>query len=84
MPDLGNEQLRFFDVESRSELGRIDLTGAKPQGVTLYPDDRTLFISLSGQNKILVVDVQTREILGEYAAGESPDGIGYSPLVLEH
>lgn len=81
MPDLGNEQLRFFDVESRSELGSIDLTGAKPQGVALYPDDRTLFISLSGQNKILVVDVQTREILGEYPAGESPDGIGYSSLV---
>lgn len=82
MPDLGNEQLRFFDVSSGVELGKIDLDGAQPQGVTLYPDDRTLFLSLSGQNKVLVVNIETREILGEYEAGQAPDGIGYSPLVL--
>lgn len=83
MPDLGNEQLRFFDVESGAELGRLDLVGAQPQGVTLYPDDRTLFVSLSGQNRVLVVDISTREILGAYQAGDAPDGIGYSPLVLQ-
>lgn len=83
MPDLGNEQLRFFDVDSGTEVGKIDLTGAQPQGVTLYPDDRTLFVSLSGQNKVLVVDISTQEILGEYATGAAPDGIGYSPLVLQ-
>jgi YVTN family beta-propeller protein len=83
MPDLGNEQLRFFDVNSGIEMGRIDLVGAQPQGVILYPDDRTLFVSLSGQNKVLVVNILTQEILGEYAAGDAPDGIGYSPLVLQ-
>ena len=82
MPDLGNEQLRFFDVNSGTEMGKIDLAGAQPQGVTLYPDDRTLFVSLSGQNKVLVVNSRTQEILGEYATGNAPDGIGYSPLVL--
>lgn len=82
MPDLGNEQLRFFDVDSGTEIGKIDLAGAQPQGVTLYPDDRTLFVSLSGQNKVLVVNILTQEILGEYATGDAPDGIGYSPLVL--
>lgn len=83
MPDLGNEQLRFFDVSSGTEIGKIDLTGAQPQGVILYPDDRTLFVSLSGQNKVLVVNILTQEILGEYATGDAPDGIGYSPLVLQ-
>ncbi len=83
MPDLGNEQLRFFDVISGTEIGNIDLVGAQPQGVILYPDDRTLFVSLSGQNKVLVVDILTQEILGEYATGAAPDGIGYSPLVLK-
>ncbi|MFT7470277.1 MAG: YVTN family beta-propeller protein [Kiritimatiellia bacterium] len=82
MPDLGNEQLRFFDVNSGTEMSKIDLAGAQPQGVTLYPDDRTLFVSLSGQDKVLVVNILTQEILGEYAAGNAPDGIGYSPLVL--
>jgi len=81
MPDLGNEQLRFFDVNSGVELGKLMLDGAQPQGVTLYPDDRTLFLALSGQDRVLVVDVESREILGEYPAGDAPDGIGYSPLV---
>ena len=83
MPDLGNEQLRFFDVESGLETGRMDLKGAQPQGVTLYSDDRTLCISLSAQNKVLAVNLLTQEILGEYATGDAPDGIGYSPLVLK-
>lgn len=82
MPDLGNEQLRFFDVTSGVETGRLDLSGAQPQGVALYSDDRTLFLSLSGQNKVLVIDLESREVLGEYEAGQAPDGIGYSPLVL--
>ena len=83
MPDLGNGELRFFDVPSGEETGKLDLTGMQPQGVTLYPDDRTLFVSLSAQNRVLVVDVQTRKILGAYEAGRSPDGIAYSPLVLK-
>ncbi len=83
MPDLGNEQLRFFDVASGSEIGMIDLSGAQPQGVTLYPDDRTLFVSLSGRNKVLVVNIDTQQILGEYETGSGPDGIAYSPLVLQ-
>jgi len=82
MPDLGNEQLRFFEVESGVELGRLDLAGARPQGVALYPDDRTLFLSLSGENRVLAINIETQEVLGEYATGEAPDGIGYSPLVL--
>lgn len=83
MPDLGNERLRFFDVESKTELGAIDLGGMQPQGVVLYRDDRTIFLSLSGQDKVLAIDIESRAILREYATGSAPDGIAWSPLVLE-
>ncbi len=82
IPDLGNEELRFFDPLTGNETGKIDLPGARPQGVTLYSDDRILFVALSGQNRVLVVDIETRKILGDYAVGASPDGIAYSPLLL--
>lgn len=82
VPDLGKEVLRFFDAQTKSELGSIDMQGMGPQGVTLYFDDRTLFLALSGQNKVLVIDIESREVLGEYQTGNAPDGIGYSPLVL--
>jgi YVTN family beta-propeller protein len=81
IPDLGKQNLRFFDARSREELGRIDLAGARPEGVVLYPDDRTLFMALAGRDRVLVVDIESREILGEYPTGSAPDGIGYSPLV---
>lgn len=82
IPDLGNNTLRFFDAQSKTELGAMDLSGSQPQGVVLYSDDRTLFISLAGQDKILAIDIQAREVVGEYTTGSAPDGIGYSPLVL--
>ena len=82
IPDLGNHNIRFFDVAGKSELGSIDLPGAMPEGVILYPDDRTLFLSLAGRDRVLVIDIESREILGEYPTGSAPDGIGYSPLQL--
>jgi len=53
-----------------------------PQGVVLHPDDRTLFLSLSRRDRVIVIDIESRQILGSYATGSSHDGIGYSPLVI--
>jgi len=50
--------------------------------VALHPDDRTLFLSLSGQNRIAVIDIETRQIMGYLPAGSAPDGIGYSMMEL--
>ncbi|MEQ8955148.1 MAG: YncE family protein, partial [Gammaproteobacteria bacterium] len=82
IPDLGNEQLRIYDVASKTELGRMELEGMGPQGVVLHPDDRTLFLSLSGRDQVLAIDIRSRQIKGIYNTGSAPDGIAYSPLVL--
>lgn len=82
MPDLGNESLRFFEVASMEEVARMEFIGANPQGVVLHPDDRTLFLSLSGQDRIAVIDIETRLILGYLPAGSAPDGIAYSSVEL--
>ncbi len=82
MPDLGREVLRLFDVASKTEIGMMNLSGTRPQGVVLHPDDRTLFLSLAGSDEVLVVDIPDLEILGRYQTGSSPDGIAYSPLEL--
>ena len=82
MPDLNNNNLRFFDAQAKTELASLDLADARPQGVTLYSDDRTLFIALSARDKILAIDIESQEILGEYQTGSAPDGIAFSPLVL--
>jgi len=82
MPDMRTNTIRFFDNATSEEVGSIDLALMGPQGVVLHPDDRTLFLSLSRRDRVIVIDIETREILGSYATGSSPDGIGYSPLVI--
>lgn len=82
VPDMNNNDLRFIDAQSKQELGKIELPDSSPQGIIFHPNDKVLFLALAGQNKVLAIDADSREILGEYSTGDSPDGLGYSSLVL--
>lgn len=81
LPDLRNHEVRFLDRATRRELSRLSLAGAGPQGVTITPDGRYLLESLSTQARIVVIDMRTRTIAGYIPAGETPDGIAYTPNV---
>ena len=81
VPDMTNEDVRFLDRASRRELGKISLPGAGPQGITSTPDGRYVFLSLSKQARVAVIDVERRSIVGYIAAGETPDGIVYTTRV---
>jgi DNA-binding beta-propeller fold protein YncE len=78
IPDLRNHQLRIIERETHRELARLDLAGAGPQGVTLTPDGRFVFLSLSTQARVAVIDLNTRTIVGHLNAGETPDGVAYA------
>lgn len=80
IPDLRNEVLRFFDGGSYRELGRIPFPDQAPQGLVLHGDGRHLFLSLSGADRIAVIDLETRSVVGSLPAGSGPDGIAWSPL----
>jgi DNA-binding beta-propeller fold protein YncE len=82
VPDLRGEVLRFFDGDSYEELGRMDFPGEAPQGLTLHPDGRHLFLSLSAAGRVAVVDIGERRVVGYLPAGAGPDGIGFSPLTV--
>lgn len=82
VPDLENEELRFFDLESRTEIGSIAFTGEGPQGLVMYGDGRHLFLSLSRANRIAVVNTETLRVVGYLPSGAGPDGIAWSPLTV--
>lgn len=82
VPDMRGEVLRFFDGDSYEELGSIDFPGQGPQGLALHPDGRHLFLSLSAADRIAVIDIEERRVLGHLPSGSSPDGIGFSPLTV--
>lgn len=83
VPDLRGEVLRFFHGDSYQELGRIAFPGEAPQGLTLHPDGRHLFLSLSAAGRVAIVDVRERRVVGYLPAGSGPDGVGFSPRTVE-
>lgn len=82
LPDLRLHEVRFLERATRKELSRISLAGAGPQGVTITPDGRYFLESLSAQGRVVVIDMRTRSIAGYIPAGETPDGIAYTPNVF--
>jgi YVTN family beta-propeller protein len=81
LPDLRNHEVRFLERATRRELSRISLPGAGPQGVTMTPDGRYLLESLSTQARVVVIDMKTRAVVGHIPAGQTPDGVAYTPNV---
>jgi DNA-binding beta-propeller fold protein YncE len=81
IPDMNRHQLRVIDRASRTELSRLTFDGGGPQGITLSPDGRYAFVSLSKQARVAVIDVRARAVAGYLPAGETPDGVVYSSAV---
>ncbi|MDT8340342.1 MAG: YncE family protein [Longimicrobiales bacterium] len=79
VPDMREDVLRFFDGDSYRELGRIPFPEQGPQGLTLHPDGRHLFLSLSQAGRVAVVDIAERRVVAHLPAGSGPDGVGFSP-----
>ena len=82
LPDYRGNTLRFVDRASKRELGRLTWSGAGPQGVTLGADGRHLFVSLSAEGRVAIVDVAKREVIGHVGAGETPDGVAWTGRVV--
>jgi DNA-binding beta-propeller fold protein YncE len=82
IPDLALNVVRFVDYATHAEVGRLELPGEGPQGITVTPDGGTLFLSLSASGQVAVIDLGSRRIVRRLQAGRTPDGIGWSPLVL--
>ena len=82
IPDMNNNEVRFLDRKSHRELSRVALPDAGPQGVVITPDGRFLFVSLSKQARVAIIDVRTRAVVGYIASGDTPDGIAYTARVM--
>lgn len=82
IPDLRNEALRFIERASRREVGRLALPGKAPQGITVTPDGCYAFLSFSGAKAVAIIDIAKRAIVGEIAAGDTPDGVVFTQTVV--
>ncbi|MEI4551206.1 YncE family protein [Pseudoalteromonas spongiae] len=83
VPDYKNNTLTIFDAVNKTQLHQITFDNIGPKGVAFHPNDRTLFLSAYSKNKLLAIDIPSGKTLFELPTGNGPDGIGYSPIVLE-
>jgi DNA-binding beta-propeller fold protein YncE len=78
VPDFRLHRVRFFDAKTFKELGSLALEdNAGPQGIALHPHLDIAFLSLNLKNKIVAIDIASREIIAEYPTGNNPDGLGF-------
>lgn len=82
VPDLRNEEMRFFDRNTRRERSRLSFKDGGPQGITFTPDGRYAFVSQSKQSRVAIVDVDRQMVAGFLAAGDTPDGVAYTSRTL--
>ena len=64
---------KSLTIESTIEIGE------RPRGIGLSPDNTELYVAVSEENKIVVVDPNTLKILREFEAGSDPETFGVHP-----
>jgi len=81
----------FANVQTRSQLveidpttdrvvNRIDLGGAdENHGLLIDPEGRRAFIACEGNDRLLVLDLQTKKVAASFQVGKDPDVLAFDP-----
>lgn len=83
LPDLRGNELRIVDVESRSERARVSFPDAGPQSVVFSADGKYVFQTLSLQDRVAVIELDSGAVIGYLPAGTRPDGLAHTARVVE-
>ncbi|MBU3079346.1 PQQ-dependent catabolism-associated beta-propeller protein [Sphingomonas quercus] len=88
-PERKGDDLVFVSDEEANVVHVIDgasgakegdlVTGARPRGLALSPDGRTLYVAASNANRIEAWDVAGRHRLHVYDSGSDPERFAVSP-----
>jgi DNA-binding beta-propeller fold protein YncE len=71
-------QLAEIDPATDKVIERIDLPGAQENhGLLIEPEQRRAFIACEGNDKLLVLDLQTRKITASFDVGSGPDVLAF-------
>ena len=83
VPDFKKDTLDIIDVQTKRKVNTVSFDRKSvPKGVIFHPNDRTLFMSAYGKDKVIAVDITSGQKLFTLPTGDGPDGIGYSSIVL--
>jgi DNA-binding beta-propeller fold protein YncE len=75
-------QLVEIDPVVNKIVDRIDLPGAKGNhGLFIDSDKRLAFIACEDNNKLLVLDLQTKKVITSFDVGGDPDVLAFDPVL---
>ena len=83
LPDLRGNELRIVDVESRSDRARVSFPDAGPQSVVFSADGKYAFQTLSLEDRVAVIELDSGSVIGYLPAGYRPDGLAHTARVVE-
>jgi YVTN family beta-propeller protein len=68
----------ILDPQELKAVGSIPV-GDEPEGVALSPDERFLYVTVEGEDKVAVIDVAGRRVIARPKVGGRPRSIAFSP-----
>jgi DNA-binding beta-propeller fold protein YncE len=72
--ELQGDEVLILDARTRVQVKRIDVGGGT-EGIQMDPEGSRFFISVSPENKVVVIDLETLEVAGEIHGFNNPDGL---------
>jgi DNA-binding beta-propeller fold protein YncE len=83
LPDLRGNELRIVDVETRTEKARVSFPGGGPQSVVFSADGKYAFQTLSQEDRVAVIELDSGAVIGYLPAGSGPDGLAHTARVVQ-
>ncbi|MEC8148406.1 MAG: PQQ-dependent catabolism-associated beta-propeller protein [Pseudomonadota bacterium] len=67
-----SDTVSIVDIESFQIVKTIEI-GDRPRGLGLSPDNSEIYVAVSGENKIKVIDPKTLEVTRNFYSGDDPE-----------
>ena len=68
--------LVILDAASRKEIRKLKLGGGSA-GILIVPDGSRAFIAVSTAHRVVVLDLNSFELIGQIPKGKQPDGLAW-------
>lgn len=75
MGDVAN--VVVIDVATHKEIKKFNFGGGSA-GILILPDGSRAYVAVSAKDKVIAIDLQRLEVIGELATGKNPDGLAWS------
>ncbi|OYD60921.1 YncE family protein [Rhodococcus sp. OK302] len=75
---LGASEVIEVDINTQ-QVVRVIPNLSQAHGVLVVPELRRVYVTATGENRLVILDEDSGAVIGQAATGDYPDGIGYDP-----